>query len=150
MLTLSPILATTNSGVYKVFLFVHILAVIAAFGPGLLYALGVRGGLHREVTDAHTRISIPAIVVVGIAGFGLVGLSDKVWKFSQIWVSLGGLIWLLVVLDAVLLLRPALAGATAGDDKSKGRVAMATGLLHLGMVVAVFLMVFKPGAPGGL
>lgn len=147
MLIPSPILATVSSGAYKVFLFVHVLAVIAAFGPGLLYSVGVRGGIHRELTDVHTRISIPAVVVVGIAGFGLVGLSDKAWKFDQAWVSLGALVWLLVVLDAVLLLRPALASATVGNDKAKGKVAMATGLLHLGMVVALLLMVFKPGAP---
>jgi hypothetical protein len=137
--------ANTTATGYEILLFLHVLAVIAAFGPALLYTLGVEVGAAKELTDLHTKISIPAVVLVGILGFALVGASDKAWTFSQAWVPIAAVVWLLVVLDAVALLRPALAEAATGKDK-KAQVAMATGLMHLGMVVAIFLMVFKPGA----
>lgn len=137
--------ANVDSGGYKLLLLLHIVTVIASFGPVFMYALGVRAGAARDLTDAHTRISVPGVVVVGVLGFALVGASDQAWSFSQAWVSIAAGVWFLVVLDAVLLLRPALAGAAIGLERAKKQVTIASGLMHLGMVIAVSLMVFKPG-----
>jgi uncharacterized membrane protein len=168
---------TSNSNWYKVVLVLHILCAIVGFGA--VYLNGIYGAEIRKrrgadaiaVYEANFRVSnigqyfIYAVLLLGLA---LVGMSNKEWKFSQTWV------WLSVVLFVVGLglahgvLRPAVkrmgvlmrevaAGppATSGpppqatDMASLGqRIAAAGVTLNLVVVVILVLMVFKPGAPG--
>lgn len=139
------IVASVDSGVYKVLLLLHIVAIVAAFGPALLYPLLGRSRANKVAADTNQRISLPALVLAGVFGIGLIGSSDKMYKFSQAWVSAALVIWILLIVDCAALLRPALAGAADGDERAVTRAGIFTGLLHLGLVVLLVLMIWKPG-----
>jgi hypothetical protein len=98
--------------------------------------------------------------------------SDDVWKFSQAWISLAFLLYIVALgivhgvhypnlrrmnaLMAELSVgggAPAGGGATGGrppqlaelEDRGK-RVAAVGGLLHLDLAIILILMIWKPGA----
>jgi hypothetical protein len=89
------ILAGITSDAYKFFFLLHIIAVIAGFGPTFAYPLlGAvakrRQGSEGEAISAATlevgHILEYAIYAVPVFGVVLVLLSDDVWEFSQTWV----------------------------------------------------------------
>jgi uncharacterized membrane protein len=139
------IVATVDSGVYKVLFLLHIVAIVAAFGPALLYPVLGRHRANKVAAETNQRISLPALVLAGLFGMGLLGASDKVYKFSQAWVSAALLVWILLIVDCAVLLRPALVAAADGDERAAARAGIFTGLLHLGLVVLLVLMIWKPG-----
>src|SRR5436309_1523797 len=97
----------TASGSYKVVLVLHILAAIVGFGSVMLNGVygahiarrpGPEGTAIAEANyDVSFGWAIWFIYGLFIFGFGLVGMSDKAWKFSQTWV------WLAIVLYLVLI-----------------------------------------------
>jgi hypothetical protein len=98
------VLATTNSGLYKLVLVLHILCAIVGFVA--VYLNGVygaemkkrRGADSLAIYEANWRVTnIGQYVILGVLIFGLalVGLSDSAWKFSQTWV------WLAVTLFVI-------------------------------------------------
>ncbi len=141
------ILAKVDGGVYNVLLLLHIAAVVAAFGPTLSYPLLRRARAGKVAVDTNQRISLPALVLAGLLGIGLLGASDQAFKFSQGWVSAALLVWILLIIDCAVLLRPALIAAADGDERAGVRAGIFTGLLHLGLVVLLVLMIWKPGLP---
>jgi Predicted integral membrane protein (DUF2269) len=134
------VLATTNGGIYKLVLVLHILCAIVGFGA--VYLNGVYGAEMKKrrgtdaiaIYEANFRVSkIGEYVIYGVFIFGLalVGLSDSAWKFSQTWVWLASALFIIglgvshgVLLPAVkrmgVLMRemvaagPPPAGAPAG------------------------------------
>jgi len=160
------LLATTNSGIYKFLFVLHILAAIVGFGSVMLngvYAAHVSrrpGPEGAAIAEANYDVSfgwamwfIYGVIILGLA---LVGLSDKAWKFSQTWV------WLSVVLYLVLiglvhglhrpnerrLLELLRAGPTADTAEIERRAQLAGRVgpvLSLIVVAILFLMVWKPG-----
>jgi uncharacterized membrane protein len=144
------VLATIDGTGYKIVLIVHIVLMFVAFGA--LFAapmLGRAEGATRPVADAMAkylqRIAVPALAVAGILGFGLIGMSDKVWEFKQRWVGIAILLWIVEL--AVLWFGVAATEkkVAAGDATAEARMPMFTGISHLAAVVLVYLMVFKPG-----
>jgi uncharacterized membrane protein len=129
---------------YQLLLVLHLLAVIAAFGPMLLYPR-----LRREapgvIRPLHDRLVLPALVLLWVFGMGLVGLSDDAWELSDTWIALSLVLWLVALGLAFFVQRPALA-AGGRDAAAQSRLAASTGVIHLILVVVVYLMVFKPGA----
>jgi quinol-cytochrome oxidoreductase complex cytochrome b subunit len=125
---------------YKILLLIHILAVIVAFGGNFVQPMLARAGNVADETFAKVSlyIQLPAIIVVFVAGMGLIGMSDEAWKFSQTWVSLA---FLVTILAAVLQYLVSRAWKN-GNPKS---VPGLTGGLHLLLLIAVYLMIFKPG-----
>jgi hypothetical protein len=104
-----------------------------------------------------------------VFGLALVGMSDKVWKFSQTWVWLAVVLYLVgiglshgILLPAVrrmgVLMREMVAGGPpaapgpppqAVEMEALGkRIAATGGTLNVLLVVILVLMVFRPGAPG--
>jgi len=134
------LLAAVGDDAYNVMLIVHLLAVIVAFGS--LFTLS---GLRRATPEAATRLYLrwvlPATVVIWVAGMGLVGMSDDLFEMTDTWVAGSLFVWLVLIALGVFVMRPALKQGEAGSP----RVAMATGVSHLLLVVALYLMVFKPG-----
>ena len=59
---------------YELLGLLHILSVIAAFGPLFTYPSMLRAGAGVEVAKWHLRLSLPALVLVWVFGMGLVGL----------------------------------------------------------------------------
>lgn len=93
-----------TSTAYKIVLLLHILCAIVGFGAVFLNGLYGREAKRRPgpgglaISEANLFVSGIAeyfIYAVFILGLGLVGLSDKTWKFDQTW------IWLAVVLYIV-------------------------------------------------
>src|SRR3954468_13418743 len=99
-------LATINSGAYKFVFLLHIASIIAGIGTVCLNGIygakiakkkGVEG---LAISDANFEVSTVAeyiIYTIPIWGLALVGMSDKVWKFSQSWVWLSLLLYLVAI-----------------------------------------------------
>ena len=144
-----------NSAGYKIVLFLHILTVIVAFAPSFVWPfVSVRlkkagkpvGSTISDLAAGNSaKVHGPALVLAGIFGCGLVGMSEKVYKFSEPWVSAASLVWLIAIGVVYGLMVPAEKKIAAGDSSAEKISAMAGGIMHLLLAVALLLMVFKPG-----
>lgn len=140
---------------YKILLLLHILAVIVAFGPA--FAVPVLNARARKLGGDATAVMAslvkgntlkiygPATVLVGIFGMGLVGMSEKIWSFSQAWVSVALLLWIFVLAVQFGLLAPAEKKAAAGDTDAVRLQSMFTGIQHLLLLALLAVMIWKPG-----
>lgn len=170
--------AEIGSGTYRFFLLLHILAAIVGFGG--LVAAGIfgaraatRGGREGAsvfdyvVTARWAEWVVYAVPVLGII---LVLLSNDIFKFSQVWVSLAFVLFIVYVgvfhglhlpnLKRMNVLMKELAGGGAGTPApgaghppqatelaSRGQKAgVFGGILNLTLIVILILMVWKPGA----
>src|SRR4051794_13742163 len=90
------VIAAVNDGMYHFLFFLHISAAIVGFGGVVLN--GVYGAQAKQrpgpgglaINEANLfvtkKICEIAIYLVPLFGFGLIGMSDSAWKFSQTWV----------------------------------------------------------------
>lgn len=130
---------------YNITLFLHLVAVVAAFGPllvmGRLYASDPAGAAR-----IYLRVSLPALILTWVFGMGVVGSSgsgeDKI-AMSETWIMLSLLAWLAMVAVAFAVILPAMK---SGGEAARSKLMAGLGSSHLLMVVAVALMVFKPGS----
>ncbi len=146
---------------YDVVLWVHITAVVTAFGalfayPVMLRAnarapVAQRAGLHRGQIAFSKRVTGPAIVVVLLAGAYLASDAD-LW--SEPWV-MGPLVLLFVIagLGSTVLRQSEerLVATAEGADEAGYAAALATArtwtLVSIALIVlTVFLMTVKPFA----
>jgi len=144
---------------YEVVLWVHITAVVLAFGALFAYPLfltlnarapiGERAGFHRLQIAFSKLITGPTIVVVLAAG---IYLASDAHLWSQGWVG-AGLALLIVIagLGATVmrkgeerLLAAAEAGDEAGYAGALGALMSWTALTVALIVVTIFLMAVKP------
>jgi uncharacterized membrane protein len=165
----------TDSGVYKVLLVAHILAVIVGIGGVTLNGLyaaqsrsrpGPTGRAVSEANFAVGKIAESVIYTIPVFGLLLVWAGDGAWELSQTWV------WLSLVLFAVALgishgvlvpghrrINELLAEMEAGPPPAGGpppqvaeierlgkRQAAGGTTLNLVTVVFLVLMIWKPGA----
>lgn len=135
-------LATYGSNSYDVIELLHILSVIAAFGPLFIYPSLVRAGAGAEVAKWHLRLSLPALVLAWVFGMAMVGMSDDVIEMSDGWIIASLLIWVALVLVGWFLIRPTLSD---NSERARSRMSAGIGVTHLGLIVMLWLMVFKPG-----
>jgi uncharacterized membrane protein len=85
-----------TSFAYKLVLLLHITSAIIGFGGVLLNGVYASRAKKRPPAEAlavvedntwvSMRVAEIFIYLTAVFGLGLVGLSDKVWKFSQTWV----------------------------------------------------------------
>jgi hypothetical protein len=135
---------TTWSQVFGV---LHIVAVVAAFGPLLVYPT-VRKAAPDALARLHMRITMPALVAVWVFGMGLAGLSkppgqdELVFHMSQTWLVLAIVDWLVLMLVGWFLIKPAI---TDTGDAARSRFSAGIGITHLGLVIGLVLMIWKPG-----
>lgn len=150
---------------YSVGLFIHILAVVLAFGPtfsyGIIFSLSQKyprstPAFFEAIRKVDNYLVDPAMIVVLLAGIYL--LAEGPWESSEAWVTVG-----FVAIIALFGLqhgffRPqgrraqALAerDLEAGDTLSEEFTAVARRLGMVGpiaglvVVVAIFFMVTKP------
>lgn len=133
---------------YDITVFLHLIAVISAFGPllvmGRLYATDPTGA-----AKLYTRFSLPSLILVWVLGMGAVGTSgegpDRLGKIemTDTWIVLSLLIWVVLVALAIGVIMPAIKTAS---NAGRSRLMGAMGASHLLLVVVVALMVFKPGS----
>ena len=151
MLALVPV----NTFGYKLMLFLHILSVIVAFAPAFVWPFAsvklkkegkpVGPAIGALAAGNTAKIHGPALVLVGLFGFGLVGMSDDVFSFSQSWVMAAGTLWFIMLGVIFGLMLPAEKKSAAGDESADKLVSMAGGIMHLLLFVMLFLMIWKPG-----
>ncbi len=166
-----------NSGIYKLLLVLHILAAIIGFGSVFLagvfaskaQARGGREGLAvtEVLVDVAEHWSEWFIYAVPLLGISLILVSDDAWKFSQTWISMSFLLYIIALglshgvhfpnlkrmnaLGAELVAGgPAPAGGgpppQVAELEARGKRAGAVGAaLNLLMVAILFLMIWKPG-----
>jgi uncharacterized membrane protein len=158
-----------TSGVYKLLFTLHILAVVVGFGPWMVAAAfgakaharrGAEGLAIAETTyDVIRTYSEWAIYAVPILGILLVATSDDLWKFSQAWVSLSFLLYIVILgvahgmyfrnLKRVNELIGTAGPSQAAElEQCTRQAAIANGIINVLVVVVIVLMVWKPGAPG--
>src|SRR3954468_2437053 len=168
-----------TSTAYKIVLLLHILCAIVGFGTvflnGLYGAQAKRrpgpGGLAiQEANLFVSKIAEYFIYAVFILGIGLVSMSDDAWKFSQTWIWLAMLLYIVGIgvshgvlfpnakkmrdLSAELVAAgPPPAGAPPGPSpqvaemERRGKtLGAASTFLHLLLVAILVLMIWKPGA----
>lgn len=141
---------------HKLLLALHLLFAIFVIGPLVHAATTASRDLRKPDADALARTSrILRIysyvsVLVVILGFSLVQSKYHV-EFSDAWVWISVVLWLLAVAVALGLLIPALDKAIGlirdGSEVGSlvGRVAAFGGLIGVLFAVIVFLMVYRPG-----
>jgi uncharacterized membrane protein len=155
-----------DTDLYKLVLVLHILAVIVGFGGMFIAGFygneamkrpGREGLAIGESAVAVTgRIPTVAVCAVPILGILLVLLSDDVWKFSEAWVSLSFLLYIVLMglatgvqvpaLRKLLALRSGADGAMPFEAQALGKkVATVSAVVNVLWVIVLFLMVFKPG-----
>jgi uncharacterized membrane protein len=136
------VLAIWNfSGGYQLLGVLHILAVIAAFGPLLVYPSLRRAGDTAGLAKLHMRLSLPALTLVWIFGMGLVGTSEGFYDMSQTWIVLSLVGWVVLMAVSWFLIRPAITDTSEAAAK---RFSAGIGVTHLLMIAILFLMVFQP------
>jgi uncharacterized membrane protein len=141
---------------YEILLVLHILAVVAAFAPAVAHPLQaaqatraggeVRPAMLGFMLQNGRRVYSPALIIAGILGFGLIGMSDDAWEFSDGWIIWSILLWIVIIGVVHGLLTPAERRFAGGDDGAGKKVQMFGMIANLLFIVTVWLMVAKPGA----
>lgn len=172
------VLAAYDSGLYKLCLILHILCAIVGFGAVFLNGIygqqmkvrmqSGRGAEAIGIFEANrtvSRIGEYFIYAVFVFGFAVLGLSDPVWKFSQTWVWLSIVLYIVgiglshgVLLPTVKRMGVLMHEMVAGPPPVGGPPPQAVEMEALGkklgvvgpvfnllLVAILFLMVWKPG-----
>lgn len=160
-------LASIVSADYKIALFLHILAVVLAFGPTFGYGVffSVAPQYPRAVPAILTGIQRcdrylvnPGMIVLLLAGIYMLIASDDAWSNGDAFVTVG---WLAIIVLFGLqhaFFRPQTAKALelaerdlkAGEEFSpefeeiSQRLSKVGGLAGLIVVVTIFFMSYKP------
>jgi hypothetical protein len=127
---------------YRLMALAHILAAIVAFGPLFLYPSLRKAGETQAIAASHVRMTLPALVLLWVLGMGLAGMSEDAYEMSQLWLALSLVDWAILVAVSWFLIRPAIADRS---DAARSRLAAGVGITHLGLIVGLVLMVWKPG-----
>lgn len=159
-----PLASIVDPG-YKIALFLHVLAVVLAFGPTFGYALffsvapqypRATPAILTGVQKCDKYLVNPGMLVVIIAAFYL--LIDGDWETSEAFISVGFLAWALLLALQNAFFTPQVRKAKelaerdlkAGDTLSAEFVALGDRIGKVGMlagltvVVTIFFMTYKP------
>lgn len=160
-------IASIVSADYKIALFLHVVAVVIAFGPsagyGLLYSVAsqypravpaILAGIQR--IDRY--LVTPGMIVVLLAGIYMIAASDDAWDGSEAFITVG-----FIAIIALFALQHAFFGPQnrrakelAERDLEKGdtlgpefqavseRLSKVGGLFGLIVIVTIFFMTYKP------
>lgn len=127
---------------YRLMTLVHILAAVVAFGPLFLYPGLRRAGETSTIAGMHMRMTFPALILLWVVGMGLAGMSEDAYELSQLWLTLSILNWVVLIAVSWFLIRPAITDTSEAAD---AKLAAGTGITHLGLIVGLVLMIWKPG-----
>lgn len=133
--------ALLDTNVYLVFLLLHLVFVVVAFGGNFVQPMLARSGTEpAALAKAALYVQLPALVLMWVTGMGLAGIGEL--KIAE-----EGWIIAALVLFVIAAVVQFLVGRAwrSGDPKL---VPALTGVLHLSLVVGLYLMIFKPGRPG--
>lgn len=139
---------------YNIVLLLHIVTAMVAFAPAFTrlinqYSESLDSGNQRTVVGflgANGRkIYAPALIVSGLLGFALSGMSSSVYKMSQGWMIASALLWIAMngVLHAMIL--PNEMATADGDASAEAKVNTGGMIITAMLVVMLYLMIWKPG-----
>ncbi len=148
------LLAATDGTPFKLVLVLHILTVLVAFLP-VAHALltmqsrssaGGGSSMMATMLANNRKVYAPALVLSGLFGMALVGMSDSEYSFSQAWVSIAFLVWIAMngVLHGVIVRNE--GKAAAGDQHAAAQAELGAGILTVLFVIMLVVMIFRPGA----
>lgn len=126
----------------NVWLFLHVLASVVAFGaffgaPTLARSAdGTGPGLARVVT----HIQAPSLAVLLFAGIMRAYSLEPREVFKETWISIAFTLWIAMAVVMFFIVR-----GIRSESKS---VQALTGVMHVLLVVALWAMIWQPGAPG--
>jgi uncharacterized membrane protein len=166
-----------RDNLYDFVLVLHLIAVIVGFGTVFLNGIygsraqqagGPQGYAISAAVHQVGKVAEYFIYTVPVFGIILILLSDDVIKFSELWVSLSFLLYIVGIglshgvliptekkmlrLQEELLAGGGAPGAggpppqVAELEASGKKMAAVSTVLNLLVVVVIFLMVFKPGS----
>lgn len=125
-------------------LLLHVLSAIIAFGAFFAAPMVTRSadGANTGFAKVAMYIQAPALLVLLITGilnaYALRPIPADVFKES--WISIAFALWLIMAVVMFFLIRAQKAGAKSAQAL--------TGVMHLLLIVALWAMIFQPGAPG--
>jgi len=152
---------------YDISVFVHVASVVVGFGAtfaeSIMFPVAMKAGkqhlpyVHRLQLAINQRLALPALLLIIITG--VYQTSDR-WEFSDFWISATFLIALILggmngayFIPSDRRLAPMVERDLAdGGEPSQGYLAQARrqgmvgALAGVLVLVAIFLMVTKPGA----
>lgn len=140
---------------YNIMLLLHILTGFVAFAPAIAHpvlstSMRNGGGAERPavfgyIAENTMKIYGSSLIISGLLGFGVAGMSDEVYKVRQGWLIAAVIIW--VAMNGVLhaMVRPGEKGVAAGDASAESKLQLGGILLTLLFVVQLIIMIWKPG-----
>jgi uncharacterized membrane protein len=152
---------------YKIVLFLHVLAVVLAFGPTFGYAFffsvapqypSATPAILAGVQKVDRYLVNPGMVVLLLAGIGLLAASDGAWDTSDVFVAVGfvAIIALFGLQHGFFQPQTQKAKELAERDLKAGgtlspefeavsqRLGQVGGIAGVIVVVAIFFMTYKP------
>lgn len=149
------VIAAVGDTGYRIVLLLHILSAFVAFAAAFVHPVL---GAQSKSLDAENQATLlgfmavngrriygPALIVTGLLGFALAGMSEDVFSLSQGWLISAALIWIAMngLLHAVLL--PSERRWSEGDESAERMVAAAGTTITVLLIVMLWLMIWKPG-----
>jgi uncharacterized membrane protein len=152
-----------GSTLYNLLLLLHILAAIVGFGGIALNSIylararALPGQQGHAVLEANSfvtsKVSEMAIYATFLLGILVLVASDGVFEFSEGWVSAAFVVMIAMVGVIHGMIRPAtrqliaLSGSGSGTGEAgalERRVTIGTGGINVLLVIALWLMIWKP------
>ncbi len=148
------ILAQVDGTGYNILLFLHIVAIFVALSPTFVYPFlardtngeySVRRTLYTGIAKRSMRIYGSSLIVGGLLGFGVAGLSDEVHQLSDWWLVVSVIAWLAMngVLHAMVI--PAEKAIVDGDEPNTKKAETGSLIISVLFLLSLYLMIFKPG-----
>ncbi len=128
----------------KLLYLVHVLSIVAAFGPLFLYPRMQRAGETSAMAALHLKFVFPALILLWVVGMGMAGV-NKFALAEMWWVTITIALWIGSVAVSWFLIRPAISDTS---DDAKKKMSMGIGITHLILVASLVLMIFKPFVEG--
>lgn len=123
-------------------LFLHVLSAIVAFGAFFAGPMVTRSaeGAGTGFAKVTTYIQAPALAVLLLTGIMQAYEMRPREVFSEAWISIAFTVWIAMAVVMFFLIK-----AQSGGTKA---VQPLTGVMHLLLIVALWSMIWQPGAPG--
>ena len=123
-------------------LFLHILSAIVAFGAFFAGPMVSRDtqGAGPALAKVTTFIQAPALAVLLLSGIMEAYSFEPREIFKETWISIAFTLWIVMAVVMFFLVRAQKSGSKA--------VQPLTGVMHLLLVIALWSMIWQPGAPG--
>lgn len=123
-------------------LFLHVLSAIVAFGGFFAAPMVARSGegAGQALARVTTFVQAPALVALLATGILEAYTFEPREIFTETWISIAFTLWIVMAVVMFFLVRALRAGSSAASAL--------TGVMHLLLVVALWAMIWQPGAPG--